>query len=523
MLNTLYKKYLSSFSDHPLATDIQWERHRLFMTEVGSRMIGAVIAALLVGLMFYRSAPLESLLIWFAAITFVGLNSWALIRYHHCRPEPEHSRHNLAYTRRWHWLNLYQAAIWGILWAMTPFLFFPEASDIQVLSVLMVVVVLSSTPSVTMGCYPDIYITFLTPVFFSFSWHIFNMDFGEEWLPSVTPPLTWISLVVFSIMIHRTHMESIILRLEHRRNELAEQDKNDAKTRFIAVASHDLRQPVQAARLYAEAMANHPEIITGDLISRLNSSLHSASHLLDRLLDLSRIDAGAVNVNRETIFLPAFIEQLVATHSVHARQKGLRLETDIASVSVHCDGSILMEIIDNVLTNAIRYTLQGKVTISAERDKQKILLRVSDTGIGMTPSQVNDAFEEFVQVADCPDDTGQGMGLGLPIVKRLCSLHQLAFRLNSAKGQGSCFSVWLDETATLEGLTAPAAASQVSQSLRILLVDDEEAVRDALSLLLVSEQHDVWTAADIPQALNMVKEDGLVPDLLITDDRLPGG
>ncbi len=168
MLKTLYRKYLSSFADHPLATDIQWERHNLFMTEVGSRMISAVIGAALVGAMFYKSAPMSSILIWFGGICFVGINSWLLIRYHKRHPEPEHSTRNLAYVRRWHWLNLYQAAIWGLLWALTPFLFFPDASNIQVLSVLMMVVVLSSTPSITMGCYPDIYITFLTPVFFSF-------------------------------------------------------------------------------------------------------------------------------------------------------------------------------------------------------------------------------------------------------------------------------------------------------------------------------------------------------------------
>ena len=523
MLKTLYRKYLSSFADHPLATDIQWERHNLFMTEVGSRMISAVIGAALVGAMFYKSAPMSSILIWFGGICFVGINSWLLIRYHKRHPEPEHSTRNLAYVRRWHWLNLYQAAIWGLLWALTPFLFFPDASNIQVLSVLMMVVVLSSTPSITMGCYPDIYITFLTPVFFSFGFPLFNIDFGEEWLPAVTPPLTWVSLVVFSIMIHRTHMESIVLRLEHRRNELMEQDKNNAKTRFIAVASHDLRQPVQAARLYAEAMANNPAVVTKDIIGKLNASLLSASQLLDRLLDISRIDAGVVNVNRDTVFLPTFVEQLVATHSVMAKQKGLELVSEVEAVSVYCDAAILMEIIDNVLTNAIRYTAQGRVVISGQREKGKIRLRVSDTGIGMTPVQVRDAFEEFVQVADCPDDTGQGMGLGLPIVKRLCNLHNIEFRLDSDKGRGTCFSLWLDETATLEDLPTPPSRIKDLQQLKVLLVDDEESVRDALSVLLVGEQHDVWAAESIPEAMTMLTDEGLVPDLLITDDRLPGG
>ena len=215
LLRKLKNEFLPPINEHPLAEDLQWERHNLFMAEVGSRMVGSVIVACIVGLMFYSSATANALLTWFSGILFVAVNSWFLIRWHY---RSDHENRSLSYVRTWHWVNLYLSVIWGIFWALTPFLFFPDASQIQILSLLLLVVVASSMPSVTMGCYPDIYITFLTPVFFSFSWHLLSVDFGGEILPLIIAPLTWMMLVLFSIVIHRTHMSrsfsvsSIVMR-----------------------------------------------------------------------------------------------------------------------------------------------------------------------------------------------------------------------------------------------------------------------------------------------------------------------
>ena len=522
IIRTLKNKFSSGWDSHSLATEIQWERHNLFMSEVGSRMISSAIGAGLVGLMFYGSASNLSLGLWFAAVLFVAFNSWFIIHRHYQNPPKDQSLKNIAYVTRWHWLNLYLAVIWGILWGLTPFLFFPEASQVQILSVLMLVVVLVSTPSVTMGCYPDIYITFLTPVFFSFGWHLLGVDFGGEWLPIIIAPFTWVSLVVFSVMIHRTHMEAIILRLEHRHSEKLAQKRNQAKTRFIAVASHDLRQPIQAARLYSEAMQSNTRLRDDHTVNKLVNSLHSASQLLDRLLDISRIDAGVVKVVKKTQSLDDALNRLASTHAIHAQNKSLTFLLETEPLWAEMDVEIVTVILDNLLANAIRYTSRGKVKLKAQKRDGNVCIDIEDTGVGMTPLELEDAFEEFVQLAGNEKRSRQGMGLGLPIVKRLCYLHGINLEVTSKPNKGTHFK--LSWPAVGEPEHSHSVECKISQFIakRILLVEDEEDVADAMSAILVSEGHDVEVCHSLKQTQTLL-ETSWKPDVLITDDRLSEG
>ncbi|MFT6538131.1 MAG: signal transduction histidine kinase [Thalassolituus sp.] len=517
---------------HPLAEEIQWERHRLFMAEVGSRMVGSVIIAAIVGAMFAGTVPRSSSLIWFSGIAFVGLNSWVFVGWHR-RSEKRAS--GLKYARLWHWINLYLSVIWGIFWALVPYLFFPDATQVQILSLLLLVVVASSMPSVTMGCYPDIYITFLTPVFFSFSWHLMSVDFGGEILPLIIAPLTWMMLVLFSIVIHRTHMESIILRLEHRKAQELADERTSAKTRFIAVASHDLRQPIQAARLYAEAMLSDSRMLTESTATKLSRSLTSASGLLDRLLDISKMDAGVMPVNKQSISVRQVVEEMSAIHSAHAAEKGIALTFSCDDVYVSADHNILIEILDNILSNAVRYTSDGEIKISTDVQSGEVCIIIRDTGCGIPSDRLALVFEEFYQVADGGGTTGatgktgatcnsvKGMGLGLPIVKRLSQLHNMRYELNSEAGKGTEFRAYLPSALK----PVPAQESQqplpASEPLRILIVDDEPEITDALSLTLVSHGHDVWAANSLEEVEGVLIRSGVQPDLLITDDRLPYG
>lgn len=532
IVRSFLDEYLPSWSEHPQGEEIQWERHNLFMAEVGSRMIGSVIIAAIVGAMFAGTVPIATSVIWFSGMAFVGLNSWILIGWYN---RTAASATGLKYVRLWHWINLYLSVIWGIFWALTPFLFFPDASPIEIMSLLLIVVVMSSMPSVTMGCYPDIYVTFLTPVFFSFSWHIFSVDFGGEVLPVIIAPLTWVMLVLFSIIIHRTHMEAIVLRLEQRLAKEKADEKTDAKTRFIAVASHDLRQPIQAARLYAEAMLSDSRMLTESTATKLSRSLISASSLLDRLLDISKMDAGVMSVNKQSISVRQVVEEVSAIHSAHASEKGIALTFSCDDVYVSADHNILIEILDNILSNAVRYTSDGEIKISTDVQSGEVCIIITDTGCGIPSDRLALVFEEFYQVADGGGTTGatgttgptcnsgKGMGLGLPIVKRLSQLHNMRYELNSEAGKGTEFRAYLPSALQ----PVPAQESQqplpASEPLRILIVDDEPEITDALSLILVSHGHDVWAANSLEEVEGVLIRSGVQPDLLITDDRLPHG
>lgn len=521
LLKKLKNEFLPPISEHPLAEDLQWERHNLFMAEVGSRMVGSVIVACIVGLMFYSSATANALLTWFSGILFVAINSWVLIRWHY---RSDHENRSLSYVRTWHWVNLYLSVIWGIFWALTPFLFFPDASQIQILSLLLLVVVASSMPSVTMGCYPDIYITFLTPVFFSFSWHLLSVDFGGEILPLIIAPLTWMMLVLFSIVIHRTHMESIILRLEHRNAQELADERTAAKTRFIAVASHDLRQPVQAARLYAEAMLSNPDMRNQETSEKLVRSLSSASHLLDRLLDISKLDAGVLEVNRQTVRVQKVLNEISAVHSVHAIEKGIQLRVQGEQCIVSADKSILIEILDNVIGNAVRYTDHGEVTVSAHASGGTVCLTVKDTGQGIPKAKQAIVFEEFVQLDSGPETvTGNaGMGLGLPIVKRLCELHAIPFEFESDVGVGTSFRFYLPRASDDSANSTEDSTIKDQSQLRILVIDDEPQITDSLSMILVAAGHDVEVANNMQQLKQILITGRFIPQLVLSDDRLPG-
>ncbi|MAE21397.1 MAG: hypothetical protein CMK92_03100 [Pseudomonas sp.] len=527
LFRRLKHRWLPSIDEHPLSEEIQWERHNLFMAEVGSRMVGSVIVACVVGVMFYSSASTTALSIWFSGIAFVALNSWWLIRRHYqTKDQPRRLRD----IRVWHWINLYLSIIWGIFWALTPFLFFPDANQIQILSLLLLVVVASSMPSVTMGCYPDIYVTFLTPVFFSFSWHLLSVDFGGELLPLLIAPMTWVMLVIFSVVIHRTHMESIILRLEHRKAQQFADERTAAKSRFIAVASHDLRQPVQAARLYAESMLTNPLLRTQETSEKLVSSLALASSLLDRLLDISKLDAGTIELNKQAMSVASLVQDIAAVHSTHANEKGIRLSLETMEtmetmdLTVLADHSVLTEILDNVLGNAVRYTDDGQVTISvSETESGEVCISVRDTGCGIPEEKQALIFEEFVQLDSASGSNQQaGMGLGLPIVKRLCELHGIGFELSSRVGSGTEFRLFLEKKSPDRVTDSVTEAMTASNGLRVLVVDDEPLITDALSMTLVGEGHDVWVAHSVREVEDTLLAGKCIPDVVITDDRLPG-
>ncbi|WP_221796483.1 ATP-binding response regulator [Oceanobacter mangrovi] len=530
------------FADHPLADEIQWERHQLFMKEVGPRMIATVVVAVVVGLLFINSAPLPALLTWFGLNLFVSLNSWLIIRRYHrheasterSQGRPDiHDPQQQQSIHRWHLANLYLALIWGFQWAAVPLLFFPDASLVQVFSLLLVITITSSMPSMTMGLYPDVYIAFLTPVLGAFGWHLFNMDLGDVWLHKAMAPGIWISLVGFSYAMFKTQIHSLILRLELQQSKQEIEQANNAKTRFLAAASHDIRQPLQAASLYWSAInADTLSKTQQPLFERLGASLKATNELLNHLLDVSRLDAGVAQPRYQAVKLADLLTELKVVFLPLAEQKGLELliQTDDLTpdqpVMVSCDPAMTLQIFKNLIANAIQYTPRGKVIVSTRRQGEQIQVDVKDTGIGIPPEHQQAVFEEFVQLANPGRQRKKGLGLGLSIVSRLCRVQQLPLQLTSESQQGSCFSVSLP-LATGQDCHASANRSSASQQpdnslsgLKVLVVDDHEDILDALSMLLVSWDCDVWIADSISSLNNQLRQPACQPDVVISDDML---
>lgn len=304
---------------------------------------------------------------------------------------------------------------------------------------------------------------------------------------------------------------------------------NKANTAFLAAASHDLRQPVQALALLNGALRRtvKDDALALEMVDSQQHSLDAMTNLLNSLLDISRLDAGKVEPEFEDFRVQRLVDRLFAEFSRQAKQKGLHFEADTCEqVIVRSDPNLLSEIIQNFVSNAIRYTDRGEVTLTCRMDDGNLWIDVSDTGIGIDEAQIGEIFLEFHQIKTAGVDK-EGFGLGLAIVKRLAELLEHRIDVKSDPGNGSTFSICLpivgqrDVRATAQSAVTEDNSGQASGM--ILLIEDDIKVANAWGLLLEAEGFAVATAASAIEAAAIVQHLSVPPDLIISDFHLLDG
>ncbi|MGQ9367128.1 PAS domain-containing protein [Azospirillum sp. A39] len=298
---------------------------------------------------------------------------------------------------------------------------------------------------------------------------------------------------------------------------------NVAKSKFLAAASHDLRQPVQSLLLFAATLADrlngHPAM---PLLDNLRQALGTLKTLLDSLLDMSRLESGKIAAVPMPVRVDDLLGRLAAEYAPRARQKGLELRTVRSGLWIKSDPALLERILRNLIENALRYTRSGRVLVGARRRGGEARLEVWDTGVGIPPDQFERIFEEFTQLDDARGE--RGLGLGLAIVKRLARLlgHQVAVR--SVPGRGSAFMV---TAGRLQAPTRPKVVHSVEVDTKakgmVLVIDDEAIVLLGLKAMLEGWGYDVLAARSGEQALAMLRKDGRRPQLLLSDYQLQDG
>ncbi len=310
-----------------------------------------------------------------------------------------------------------------------------------------------------------------------------------------------------------------------REAELAQQ----SKTRFLAAISHDVLQPLNAARLFASALreSHHNNEEQRHLAERVDASLRAAEELLDGLLDVSRLDAGGLRPTVEDFDASALMHELAAQYAPVAASRGLRLQVHSRPWWVRSDRRLLRRVMQNFLANALRYTRQGRIVLGMRGRGEQVELQVWDTGPGIPEHHMRQIFEEFRRYQQPFDWGEQGLGLGLSICQRISRLldHDLSAR--SQVGHGSMFSILLPRVAAVP--IAPVPATRVLPSgdslagLRVLCVDNDREILDGMRALLGRWQVEVITASTVDQALERAREQ---PDLMLVDyhlhDRLDG-
>jgi CheY-like chemotaxis protein len=309
----------------------------------------------------------------------------------------------------------------------------------------------------------------------------------------------------------------------------AAEQANLSKTRFLAAASHDLRQPMQALSIFHELLAQEPQTLPGrDLLANARQSAEAMNALLDALLDISKLDANAITADCRPFPIQLLLDDMAREFMPIAKGKGIRLRVMPCSAVILSDRALLGQALRNLLSNAIRYTPSGRVLLGCRRSKGHLVISVFDTGIGIAEDQHKAIFGEFYQVGNQARDRQQGIGLGLAIVERVVHLLDHSLALRSAPGRGSCFavSVPLATTGERAALSGPSAENAKAPSTpggnRILVIDDEKAIRTGMSALLYGWGYEVTTAGSVAEALARTGSAEAAVDAVISDMGLPG-
>ena len=291
------------------------------------------------------------------------------------------------------------------------------------------------------------------------------------------------------------------------------------KTRFLAAASHDLLQPLHAARLFCAALAEDRAPHQVELVRAIDGAIGSADTLLRALLDVSRLDAGGVVPKVERFALGALIEELAGQFRPLAEERGLVLVAHPGAFSVATDRSLLRSILQNFLSNAVRYSADGRIWIGARRRGDDVLIEVRDNGPGIAAADRERIFEEFERL-ESKGSAGGGVGLGLAIVRRIARLLGVAVELRSAPGRGTTFAVRVPiAPAGLDvPLPTPTATRALVPGLRVLCLDNDATILAALDAALRARRCVPLLAATIAEAMELAADEE--PDVALVDFHL---
>ena len=425
------------------------------------------------------------------------------------------------------------ALLSALAWGSAPLLLMPAALEYQVLLLLVICIIAFSG---------TVYFSYHTPAFYAFVFPLmiitalsFLLQGGRvQMILSVGMIGMLVAVLRFGKNFNDALTRAITVSLENKAlvNELTEQKEtaikaNLAKTRFLASASHDLRQPMHTIGLLVALLRNRggpPD--QNNIIEKIHSATQAMENLFTGLLDISKLDAGMVKANVENFAIADVLASAQVHFAPQAEENGLMLHVVPCSASVKSDAVILERIVANLVANAVRYTKTGRILLGCRRRPSTIDIQVWDTGIGIAPERQVEIFQEFFQLDNPERDRTKGLGLGLSIVKRSADLLGHAIAVHSVPGKGSRFSISVPRGGKVINTEVAQSADQKESkqvalfNLFIVVIDDEHDIRFAMQSILEQWGCHVLSAGSTQEAIRELRNHLRTPDLLISDYRL---
>ncbi len=513
----------------------------LKQTEV-TGFLSTILAALLAYLMIDTQSG-QGMIIWVACFAFMFFFRRVLFynKIHALRKKGE-SRFKL-----YHGVIVFFLLMSGLQWGIGVYLFLPYETNTEFFIAFLTAIV-----GITAGNMPSFapsligFFMFMIPTLLGAALKIYSFEYYVLF-SGIIIYILYLSISVVRIskmMIHAisTDIENEILLKQVTTEKVNAEKANQEKSHFLAAASHDLRQPLNSMGLFLYALGqqlkspkegsttHNQQVNSAGLFNKIENSYSALKMLFDALLEVSRLDAGNVEVNIKPLCLKQLITPITDELSEQAKQKGLQFSYQYSHGCVSADPVLLSRIIRNLLGNAIKYTLQGEVKIIEIINGNSLSIQVIDTGIGIPENELDNIFNEYQQLANNRRDRSEGIGLGLSIVKKMAQLMDCEIKVESTLGKGSCFSIELPICETLKdkaekfdnpingATSSQALPSHTIENKRILVIDDEQDILQAMSLLLSSWGYEVDCADSYQQALNAIQLHE--PHLILSDYRL---
>ena len=502
----------------------------LYRQSYGS-MIASLVVPWPVVYVLRDAVPVPNLLIWAATIQAMTGARWLLVRRYFLRSAGDPGI--AIWARRFTLLSI----LWSLSWGALGWIGFVPAQPHLIAFVCIVLTGMAGGGVSSVAAHPPAHARVLLAMHAPFAVRCVMQADPIFSLYLVLQACLIVVSLFYCRVNYRSLKETVALRFENMTLvERLEQERdrataaNQAKTRFLAAASHDLRQPIHALGLFTAtlaALANKGDVRSAEarsLAGRLQAVIGSLGGVLHGLIDVSRLDAGLVPVERRPIALGQLLSGLGEQFGAQARETGVSLHVVPSQAWVDSDPALLKRILDNFLSNALRYARGGRVLIGCRRRGDSIEIQVVDTGPGIPADQHEAVFEEFTQLHNPQRDRQQGMGLGLAIVRRLADLLGHAVTLRSAPGKGSTFAVRVPLAPAAAAFPAAAAEPEEATGLGIMVVDDDPQVLESIAALLSVWGYRTYVAQSA-EDLSRCHDQAGAPSvhLIVADYRLAGG